>query len=91
MIKNNPSNTNASVSTNNQKNRFPQPATLKMNKPYPFFMACYSQNTGYTSPFPDIAITHLGLDMSSIVQRSSERLLNPTKHLAVLHITTAYI
>lgn len=62
-----------------------------MNKPYPFFMAFYSQNTGYISPFPDIAITHLGLDMSNTVKRSSERLLNPTKHLAVLHITTVHI
>lgn len=62
-----------------------------MNKPYPFFMTCYSQSTSYTSPFPDIAITHMGLDLSNIVQRSSERTLALTKHLAVLSIITIYM
>lgn len=83
---NNPSNTNTSISANKQKNTFPQPEKLKMNKPYPFFMTCYSQSTSYPSPFPDTAITHTGLDLSSVVQRSSERSLAPTKHLAVLSI-----
>lgn len=54
-------------------------------------MTCYGQNTSYTSPFPDTAITHVGMDLSNTVQRSSERSLAPTKHLAVLSIITIYM
>jgi len=62
-----------------------------MSKSYPFFMTFYSQSTSYTSPFPDTAITHIGLDPNKTVQTCSERSLAPTKHLAVLSIITTYM